>query len=224
MKTTEDFPIKKKRAIQILNLFKQHYPDAHCALNYQNPFQLLIATILSAQCTDVRVNLVTPELFRQFPDAVLMAKANLKTLEKLIHSTGFFRNKARNISNCSNVIATMYNNQVPASMDDLTSLPGVGRKTANVVLGNAFGIPGTVVDTHVIRLSKCLDLVSSPNPLVIEKEIDAMIPYKQRTFLSHAFTHHGRNTCKARKPFCEGCFLLSLCPQNCKKFEQNLKK
>lgn len=200
--------------LTVLKFLKKHYPDAHCALDYKSPFQLLIATILSAQCTDERVNKVTPPLFKKYKDASAMSKASLEDLESLIRSAGFYKNKAKNIKACCEIIVREHQNQVPQTMEDLVRLPGVGRKTANVVLGNAFGIAsGVVVDTHVTRLSKRLGWVKTDNAVQIEQILNEFCPQADWVMLSHYLISHGRTICKARSPQCEKCFLLSSCPQ-----------
>jgi endonuclease-3 len=189
------------------------YPDARCALNHQNPLQLLIATILSAQCTDVRVNMVTPALFNRYPDAASFANAVPEELEKMIQSTGFFRNKAKSIIACCKQIVEKYGGQVPATMEELNPLPGVGRKTANVILGNAFGVPGITVDTHVGRLSRRLGLTKREDPEKVERDLMDLLPNKEWTMFSHRMIFHGRQVCFARKPNCEGCTLNKVCPR-----------
>jgi endonuclease-3 len=189
------------------------YPDAHCALDFESPLQLLIATILSAQCTDVRVNLVTPALFARYANARAFAEADLGDLEKAIQSTGFFRNKARSIKNCCQILVERHGGKVPGSMEELVPLPGVGRKTANVILGNAFGVPGITVDTHVGRLSRRLDLTEQEDPVKVERDLMALIPQKDWTIFSHRLIFHGRQVCFARKPNCAGCALNKLCPK-----------
>jgi endonuclease-3 len=189
------------------------YPDAHCALHHENALQLLIATILSAQCTDVRVNMVTPGLFKRFPDAASFADADQSELESLIQSTGFFRNKARNIIACCKKLMSEHAGQVPQTLEELVPLPGIGRKTANVVLGNAFGIPGITVDTHLGRLSRRLGLTTQEDPVKVERDLMAIIPRKNWTMFSHRMIFHGRQVCFARKPNCAGCGLLKDCRQ-----------
>lgn len=202
------------KAQQIIQLLKRYYPDAHCALNHSNPFELLIATILSAQCTDERVNLVTPHLFEKFPTPEKMAKAKLSDLEKIIRSTGFFKNKAKSLKKCAEALVKNHDGQVPQSLDSLVELAGVGRKTANVVMGNAFGVPtGIVVDTHVGRLSNRFAWSKSKNPIQIEKELIKLVPQGDWILLSHLLISHGRAICKARRPQCENCFLSEDCPQ-----------
>ena len=204
---------RKARVRRILEVLAKLYPDAHCALDYENPLQLLIATILSAQCTDVRVNLVTPALFAKYRDAGAFAEADIGELEKAIQSTGFFRNKARNIKACCQVLVEQHGGQVPASMEQLVPLPGVGRKTANVILGNAFDIPGITVDTHVGRLSRRLGLTTEDDPVKVERDLMALIPEKDWTMFSHRLIFHGRQVCFARKPNCAGCALNKVCPK-----------
>jgi endonuclease-3 len=198
---------------QILAVLTKLYPDAHCALHYRNPLELLIATILSAQCTDVRVNKVTPALFAQYPNALAFATANRKELEKAIQSTGFFRNKARSIQKCCQTLVEQYGGQVPATMAELVPLAGIGRKTANVVLGNAFGVPGITVDTHVGRLSRRFGLTREVNPVKVERDLMQLVPKNEWTMFSHRVIFHGRQVCHARKPLCEQCALAELCPK-----------
>lgn len=202
-----------QRARSQLQLLKQVYPDAHCELHYSNPLELLIATILSAQCTDVRVNLVTPALFKRFPLASDYATASLSDLEELIRSTGFFRNKAKSIRECCRLLVAQYGGNVPATMEELIQLPGVGRKTANVVLGNAFYInTGIVVDTHVTRLSQRLGLTRHKHPLKIEQDLMTLIPQGDWCLVSHLLIWHGRRRCQARNPDCGNCELNAHCP------------
>jgi endonuclease III len=198
---------------RILAVLAKLYPDAHCALDFESPLQLLVATILSAQCTDVRVNLVTPALFARYPNARAFAEADLDDLEKAIQSTGFFRNKARNIKNCCQILIDRHGGCVPDSMEELVPLPGVGRKTANVILGNAFGVPGITVDTHVGRLSRRLHLTEEEDPVKVERDLMALVPQKDWTIFSHRLIFHGRQVCFARKPNCASCALNKLCPK-----------
>ncbi len=203
-----------QRANLILNRLKQLYPNATCSLDYQTPVQLLVATILSAQCTDQRVNLVTPELFRRFPDASALASADLAELESLVRSTGFYRNKAKNIQGACRAIISQFNGQVPQSMEELLQLPGVARKTANVVLAHAFGInQGVTVDTHVKRLSNRLGLTKHQQPAQIEKDLMQLLPQPDWENWSIRLIYHGRAVCNARKPLCEQCQLADLCPK-----------
>jgi endonuclease-3 len=189
----------KARAHDLMALLYQYYPNPHCELDYETPFQLLIATILSAQCTDVRVNIVTKTLFREYPDAASMAQAPVEELEEIVKSTGFYRNKALSLSETSKAIVERFGGEVPQTMDELLTLRGAARKTANVVLGNAFGInAGVVVDTHVNRLANRFGLTTSDNPLVIERDLMALFPQQEWTNLSHLLILHGRAACKAR--------------------------
>ncbi len=198
----------------VLKLLKKYYPDAHCALVHQNSFELLVATILSAQCTDERVNQVTPHLFEAYPNAKKMAKASIDDLELILRSVNFYRNKAKNIKACALSLVEKYEGNVPDTVERLIELSGVGRKTANVVLGNAFGIPsGVVVDTHVARLSNRLGWVRSKDPAFIEKKLCAIVPKKEWIQLSHELIFHGRQICKARSPQCQRCFLFEHCPK-----------
>jgi endonuclease-3 len=204
---------RKGRAGRIVIRLAEQYPDAHCALHHANPLQLLIATILSAQCTDVRVNLVTPALFARYPDARAFAEADPAELETLIQSTGFFRNKARNIIACCQALVQEYDGRVPGTMEELVPLAGVGRKTANVILGNAFAVPGITVDTHVGRLSRRLGLTAHDDPVKVEQDLMRLIPKKHWTMFSHRLIFHGRQVCHARGPRCGECALARLCPK-----------
>jgi endonuclease-3 len=203
----------EKRAEKLTELLKDHYPAAQCSLDFKNPLQLLIATMLSAQCTDERVNKVTPALFARYPTVKDFAGADQAELEGLIRSTGFYRNKAKNIIGCCQKLLGEHGGEIPKTMEELSALPGVGRKTANVVLGNAFGIPGVVVDTHVTRLSHRLGLAQGKNPEEIERELEKIFPRETWIDLAHWLIFHGRAICTARKPLCAQCFLLRLCPQ-----------
>ena len=203
-----------EQAAKVAAGLAKEYGDATCALVHKNAFQLLIATILSAQCTDVRVNLVTPALFAKWPTPEAMAKAPVSDLEKAIQSTGFFRNKARNILACCQKIVELHGGQVPQTLEELVRLPGVGRKTANVVLGTAFDIAtGVVVDTHVTRLTYRLGLTKHANAVKIEQDLMKLLPEKEWIDFSHRLIHHGRRICIARKPLCERCMLLEICPR-----------
>jgi endonuclease-3 len=205
---------EKRQARRVVRGLKKHYPDAECALHYETPWQLLVATILSAQCTDERVNLVTKELFATYSTVGELAQARLAELERCIQSTGFFRNKARNIQACCADLVAHHGGEVPRDMDRLVALAGVGRKTANVVLGTAFGIPsGVVVDTHVSRLSQRLGLSAETDPVKIERDLMDILPRKEWIAFSHRMIHHGRQICKARKPNCEACYLAEFCPR-----------
>ena len=207
-------PLDKTHARRVCARLKSAYPEAVCALLHANPYQLLVATILSAQCTDTRVNIVTPELFRRFPDPASLAKAVPGDLEDLIRSTGFFRAKARNLLAMANQVVARHDGEVPRELDELTALAGVGRKTANVVLGTAFGIAkGIVVDTHVKRLAKRLGLTSKTVPEQIERELMQVVPRSQWVDLSHRLIQHGRRVCVARRPRCDHCSLASICPK-----------
>ena len=202
-----------ERAAEVLRILRKTYPDAHCELVHRNPFELLVATILSAQCTDVRVNMVTPALFEKFPDARAMASAKPEEIEELVRSTGFYRNKAKNIRAASAALEERHGGKVPRDLDSLTVLPGVGRKTANVVLGNAYGIEsGVVVDTHVGRLSQRLGLTKHRDPVKIEQDLMRVVPRDSWTLWSHLLIWHGRRRCYARNPDCDRCELSSLCP------------
>ena len=211
---SESTESKAARLKKIVAALDRAYPGAHCELNHADPLQLLVATILSAQCTDKRVNLVTRELFKKYRSAADYANAPLAELELAIKSTGFFRNKAKNIQACCRKLVVRYGGQVPRTMEELTQLDGVGRKTANVVLGNAFGVNvGVVVDTHIARLSQRLGLTKQKTPEKIEPEMMALVPQKQWTLFSHWLIWHGRRRCNARKPDCAGCEVKKLCPQ-----------
>lgn len=198
---------------EVLRRLKKAYPDATCALEHQTPFELLVATILSAQCTDVRVNMVTPALFAKYPTARSLAEADQADIEDLIRSTGFFRNKARNLIGMARALVESHGGEVPADMEALRVLPGVGRKTANVVLGNAFGMnEGITVDTHVARLSKLLGLTRHTDPVKIERDLMDLVPRKDWTLVSHLLIWHGRQVCVARRPRCDQCVLRHGCP------------
>jgi endonuclease-3 len=201
-----------RRARKINKLLTSRYPDARCELDFSTPLELLVATVLSAQTTDVRVNLVTPVLFARYPDAAAYAGADLTELEELIRSTGFFRAKARSLSALGQALLERYDGEVPPRLADLVTLPGVGRKTANVVLGNAFGVPGLPVDTHVGRVARRLGLTDSEDPVTIERELCGVIEKREWTMFSHRMIFHGRRTCHARRPACGACPLASLCP------------
>jgi len=203
----------KKRTSEIIRRLRKAYPDAHCALVHTNAFELLIATILSAQCTDARVNIVTAELFRKYRIPQDFLAVSKEELENDIRPTGFFRNKTRNIQAACDRIVNVYNGRVPETMDELLTLGGVARKTANVVMGNAFGIAsGVVVDTHVSRLSQRLGLTTNTTPEKIERDLQDLVPKKDWVMFPHWMIFHGRQICHARKPKCGECFLLDLCP------------
>ena len=204
---------QKKRAGQIISALKRAYPEARCSLNHSNPLELLVATILSAQCTDERVNIVTAGLFRKYRRAEDYAAAPTQELERDIHSTGFFRNKAKSIQGACRIIGERFKGRVPETMDELLELPGVARKTANVVLGNAYGIAsGVVVDTHVARLSQRLGLTQNEQPEKIERDLAELVPRADWILFPHLLIAHGRAVCKARAPLCDSCALLPLCP------------
>jgi endonuclease-3 len=206
-------PTLKQRMPLLMAALDKLYPDPKCALDFSNPLQLLVATILSAQCTDVRVNIVTPALFARYKTAEDFAASNIKELESLIKSTGFYRNKAKSIRACCHIIATKHGGEVPRTLDELAALPGVGRKTANVVLGNAFGVPGITVDTHVGRLSRRLGLTVHLDPVKVEFALMKLVPQPDWTRFSHWLILHGRQVCFARNPRCEECTLSPLCPK-----------
>jgi len=204
---------RQRRATEILARLRREYPDAHCELDYRTPFQLLVATILSAQCTDARVNLVTPALFERYPDPADLATADPREVEALIRSAGFFRIKARNLVGMARALVADHGGAVPRQMDALRVLPGVGRKTANVILGNAYGInEGVTVDTHVARLAGLLRLTGETTPEKIEQALMQLIPRKHWTLISHLLIWHGRKVCIARRPRCDACVLARLCP------------
>jgi endonuclease-3 len=213
MAATQPAPADRRRAATIHRKLAELYPDAACALVHENALQLMVATILSAQCTDVRVNLVTPALFARYADAAAFAEAEPAELEQAIRSTGFFRNKARNIHACCQAIVAQHGGEVPDNLDALVKLPGIGRKTANVILGNAFDVPGITVDTHVGRLSRRLAFSAHTDPEKVERDLMALIPRKDWTMFSHRLILHGRQVCFARKPNCAGCILQRLCPK-----------
>ncbi len=190
----------------------KYYPNVRCELEYETPFQLLIATVLSAQCTDKRVNQATPKLFKRFGTPRKLAKAEIKDLEEIIHPLGFFHSKASNIKSLSQSLVTNYGSEVPGRLEDLVTLAGVGRKTANVVLGHAFGIPGITVDTHFGRLSRRFEWSDSQDPVVVEYEVGELIPRTEWTNLSQRMIWHGRRICHSRKPACGACPLADLCP------------
>jgi endonuclease-3 len=203
------------RAAEVYELLAEEYPKAHCELDFTDPFQLAVATILSAQTTDERVNMVTPELFRRYPDAGALAAAHQEDVEEIIRSTGFFRNKAKNIIGFARGVVEEHDGDVPGTMAELAVLPGVGRKTANVILGNAFGVnEGVVVDTHVKRLASLLAFTAEHTPEKIERDLMGLFPRERWTMLSHLLIWHGRRVCDARKPRCEACAVSHLCPSS----------
>jgi endonuclease-3 len=203
------------RAPEIYRRLEREYPDAECALDHRNPYELLVATILSAQCTDKRVNMVTPALFQRFPNAESLSAADGEVLQEMIKSTGFFRNKAKSLLGMSSAVVAQHGGTIPSTLSELVKLPGVGRKTANVVLGNAFGRDeGVVVDTHVTRLSNRLALSRATDPVKIEQELMTLFPREQWTMLAHLLISHGRAICDARRPLCEKCVVNDLCPSS----------
>jgi endonuclease III len=195
----------------ILRLLDQHYPDVHVTLDFSNPLELLVATVLSAQCTDVKVNQVTPALFKKYPNAAAYAQAALEELEQAVHPTGFFRQKAKSIKAIGQALVQQYGGQVPRSLEELVQLPGIGRKTANVILGNAFGIPGIVVDTHCGRVSQRLGLTTQKDPVKIEFDLMDLVPQERWTKFSLQLIWHGRAICTAKNPRCPECPLLPYC-------------
>lgn len=202
------------QATRVYDTLERLYPDAHCALTHRNAFELIIATILSAQCTDARVNMVTPVLFTKYPTPQAMAKATQPEIETIIRSTGFYRNKAKSILGASELIVEKFGGHVPSTMDELLTLPGVARKTANVVLGNAFGKnEGVVVDTHVGRLAVRLGLTREADPVKVEQDLARLFPRERWTMLAHLLIFHGRQVCAARKPACDRCELSATCPR-----------
>lgn len=201
-----------RRARKINRVLAETYPDAKCELDFDNAFELLVATVLSAQTTDKRVNAVRPALFAAFPDAASMAGADRETLEQLIQPTGFFRAKSQSLLKLSQALVESYDGQVPGSLKELVALPGVGRKTANVVLGNAFGVPGITVDTHFGRLARRFGWTMSTDPVKVEHEVGALFPKKDWTMLSHHLIWHGRRVCHARSPACGACSVAQWCP------------
>jgi len=205
----------RARARTVVSKLKAEYPDVTCALQHRNAFELLAATILSAQCTDERVNMVTPDLFRKYPTPERLAAAKQRDVEKVIASTGFFRNKAKNLIGMASGLVERHGGQVPESLDDLVALPGVGRKTANVVMGTAFGkATGVVVDTHVKRITNLIGLTSANSPEAIERDLMEIVPRKEWIDFSHRLIHHGRRICIARRPKCRDCVLLKECDRN----------
>lgn len=202
-----------ERAVAIDDILIETYPDAHCELDFASPFQLLVATVLSAQTTDVRVNQVTPELFDRYPRPADLASAERADVEEILRPLGFFRAKTTSLIELSGRLVAEFSGEVPDSLDALVSLPGVGRKTANVVLGNAFGVPGITVDTHVGRLSRRLGVTKNTDPVKVERDLMAELPKERWTDACHRLIFHGRRCCTARKPDCEACPLIELCPR-----------
>ncbi len=203
---------EQSSARSIYRILTKEYPDARCELDFNSPLELLVATVLSAQCTDKRVNAVTPVLFNRFPTVTKLAGAKISEVEKIIYSPGFYRIKAKNIKELANKILKDFNGEVPKTLAQLVTLPGVGRKTANVVLGNAFGIPGLTVDTHFGRLSRRFKWSQETDPVKLENDVEKLIPEKEWTLLSHKLIWHGRRICHSRKPECGICPLAKLCP------------
>jgi endonuclease III len=203
-----------RRARRMARILAETYPHAHCELDFSSPYQLLVATILSAQCTDSRVNMVTPTVFATYPDAHALAAADRAELEAMIASTGFFRAKAASLQGMAARVVDTYGGEVPSRLDELVTLPGVGRKTANVVLGNAFNVPGITVDTHFGRLSRRFGWTTAEDPDKVEAEVGALFPRSEWTMLSHRLIWHGRRICHARRPACGACPLAALCPSN----------
>lgn len=209
----ESLAKRTERAARIFDALAKAYPDSHCALNFRDVYQLSVATILSAQCTDKRVNMVTPDLFKRWPDAPSLAKAPQAEVEEVIRSTGFYRNKAKNLIGFARRVVGEFGGKVPGNMDELRTLPGFGRKTANVILGNAYGVPGITVDTHMGRLSRRMGLTNETDPVKVEFELMKLLPGKDWTMFSHRMIDHGRQICDARKPLCDKCPLEALCPR-----------
>lgn len=204
---------KKERLMKIIEIFNQIYSDADCTLEYDNPLQLLISTQLAAQCTDKRVNIVTKDLYKKYKDVYDFANADELELQQDIKPTGFFRNKAKNIIGCCKMLISDYNGEVPSAMEDLLRLPGVGRKTANLVRGDYFGIPGVVVDTHATRLSNRMGFTTNKEPVKIEQDLLKIVPPDYQISFCHQLVYHGREYCNARRPKCDKCPINMLCPQ-----------
>ncbi len=215
---------KKDKIPLIKEYFDKAYPDAPCTLDYEDPFQLLVATILAAQCTDARVNMVTPALFKKYPDVESFAKAKVSDVEELIRSTGFFRNKAKNIVACANVLIEKHNGEIPDTMEELTALPGVGRKIANLMLGDIFGKPAIVVDTHCKRITNLLGLTKNTDPKKIEMDLRKIIPPEYGSVFCHQLVEHGRKVCIARRPKCEECGIYEVCAYYNKKGMRQIGK
>ena len=212
-RTVAETPLARTRRARTINReLGRIYPDAHCELDFTTPLELAVATILSAQCTDARVNMVTPTLFARYPTAKHYAEADRAELEGIVKSTGFFRNKTNSLIGLGQALVERYGGEVPSTLDDLVTLPGIGRKTANVILGNAFGVPGLTVDTHFGRLARRLDWTRETDPVKVEYAVMDLIPKKDWTILSHRLIWHGRRICLARKPACGACVLNDVCP------------
>ena len=210
----ESLKNKKNRMKNILIALKNEYPNSKCSLNYESPFQLLVATILSAQCTDERVNKVTEKLFNDYPTVYKMNELTKEEIGEKIYSTGFYNNKAKSLKKLCQILIEKFEGEVPSTMDELHKLPGTGRKTANVVLGNAFNIPGMVVDTHVTRITNLLKFVNTKNAVIIEKELEKVVPKEDWILLSHLLIDHGRAVCIANRPQCLNCILSEYCPSS----------
>ena len=208
----ESIKNKKNRISQIISILKEEYPDSKCSLIYDSPFQLLVSTILSAQCTDERVNKVTSVIFKDYPDAESFSNLSVEKIGKLIYSTGFYNNKAKNIKKMSDIVWREYNGEVPEDIELLVSLPGVGRKTANVVLGNIFNIPSLVVDTHVTRITNLLKFVNTKNAVLIEKQLCKIVDSNDWSIFAHLLIDHGRKACIANRPRCFDCVISDFCP------------
>ncbi|MBQ2931344.1 MAG: endonuclease III [Clostridia bacterium] len=209
----ESIPKKKERVLNIIRIFDRVYGDADCTLEYKDPLQLLIATQLAAQCTDARVNLVTPALFKKYKTAQDFANADAEELSSIIRSTGFYRNKTKNIIACGKKLVADFGGKVPETMDELLALPGVGRKTANLVLGDIFGKPGIVVDTHAGRLARRMGLTKNTDPYKVELDLLKLVPEEKQSMFCHQLVFHGREFCNARKPFCNACPVRDFCPR-----------
>ena len=204
---------EQQRRTEVLVRLEEHFPEAECALHHRSAFELMVATILSAQCTDQRVNQVTPDLFRRYPDAESLSQADPVELQEIIRSTGFFRNKSKSLIGASRRLVEEFSGEIPRNMEELLTLPGVARKTANVVLGTGFGIAsGVVVDTHVGRITRRLGFTDQDNPVKVERDLMEAVPKDQWIALAHRLIHFGRQICKARRPLCKDCFLVDLCP------------
>ena len=214
LKIGGDEMTKKEKAVEICKLLKVDYPDAICQLNAQSPFQLLVATRLSAQCTDARVNLVTPALFKKYPTENELSVADIEDVEKLIHSCGFYRAKAKDLVGMAEMVKTKYNGILPDTIEELTLLPGVGRKTANLIVGDVYKKPAVVADTHVIRISNLLGLVNSKDPKAVELSLKKILPPEESNDFCHRIVLHGRKICIARRPKCDECILNNLCNYN----------
>ena len=208
----ESIKNKKKRIASIISILKDEYPDSKCSLIFNSPFQLLVATVLSAQCTDERVNKVTKTLFKRYPDSESFSKLSVKQIGKLVYSTGFYNNKAKNIKKMADIVWHEYHGIIPDDIDKLVELPGVGRKTANVVLGNYYSIPSLVVDTHVTRITNLLGMTKSRNAVIIERNLQKIVHKRDWVIFTHLIIDHGRAVCRARSPLCINCQISNLCP------------